>query len=154
MNEPNTYKLGEKFFHQEKLAWRQIRALLSQLEGLSFSSVDPVGLVSALGAKLGTVVAVVLIPGIESRQEHMDRLKNTEKFQAHIDEIEDLLELDTAAEVVRDFLSLNQISYVSEVVEEIKKKLGMEDEKADSATTLKEFAPLSQEAPRHTATVS
>lgn len=136
----HTYSIGAFTYYQDKLAWRQIRLVLTQVMGVAIDRQSPLSIVASLGAKLGAVLGVILIPEHSTRQEHMERLKTSEAFIDHVTYLEDWLELDTAAEVVRDFLSLNRISYVSEILEEVTKTL---DRDEASATTSNESAPSS-----------
>lgn len=150
MSEPNICTIGERTFHQEKLAWRQIKLVLAQVEGLSILNMTPLGIIAALGAKLSAVFGIVLIPDEENRQQHLERLKDPKKFLEHVNFIEDYLELDLAAEVLRDFLSLNQISYVSEVLTAVQAKLTP----APSTTPSNGSAPSSPAATPPLETVS
>jgi hypothetical protein len=141
-----SYQIGEKTFTQHKLAWRQIRLVLAQLSGRTIVTTDVMAIVSALGSRLTTVMGVILFPEQETREAHLQRIKDQEAFAAHVEFFDDHMELDTALEVMRDFFTLNRISYVSELCQEITAKF--QDTQPAAGTTSSASAPSSPGATR------
>ena len=146
------YTIGEKKFIQEKLAWRQIRMVLGQVAGVTFVGGSPLSIVQALGERLGNVLGIVLRPETESRESHMQRLKEPEAFGQHVDFLETHVDLALALEVVRDFLEVNRISYVLSLVQEIQDKISKAG--AEQGTELKNSVPPSAAATPPLETVS
>jgi hypothetical protein len=93
------YEIGGKTYIQKPLVLGQIAPLFNILKGVSFNSLHPASIVSAVGPKLTEVMAVILLPeGEDAAARDIGAISKTFAYE---------LSLETALEVAEDFLSFN-----------------------------------------------
>lgn len=102
------YEIGGKKFTQQKLVWGQVKQLNEIIKGIQIPSagLSPATLISVLGDKLPTVLAIIVREeGKSLKEKDLDALAVF---------MEDEAELDTIVQVVEDFFTINPITYIFE----------------------------------------
>jgi hypothetical protein len=100
-----TYTINEKKYTQQPLVIGQLSRLLTELKEVKLIDLSPMGLISAFGERLPRLLACVLVPdGAGPREVDVDSLEN-ELWS---------VDIDTAMEVIADFLSMASLASLSE----------------------------------------
>lgn len=127
-----TYTIGGKTYRQTPLVWGQIEQLLGVIDGVQFSSLDPLAIIAALGNRISQAVAVVLIPEGETAA------SKTRDIRRLADELAFDLDPATLMEIVADFFGCNPIASLSgklaETVTRIRESLPTSSPTASSSS--------------------
>ena len=105
MKSEKPYEINGKNYTQRPLVLGQIMPLIDLMQGIELRDFSATGLIQSLGPNLPEVMAIVLIPeGTRLSQKDIPTLA---------EEFEEYLSIETALEVVEDFLSFNPVSSIS-----------------------------------------
>ena len=110
MNE-NTYEINGIVYRQRPLVLGQLAALGELLEAVTIRELTVQGIIQAFGDRLADAMAVVLVPqGQKVRDRDLNALAR---------ELDEHMTIETALEVVADFLHFNPISSLFERIRAI-----------------------------------
>lgn len=132
--EKKKYEINGKTYTQGPLVLGQLMPLCELIEGVKIPEFTVQGIAKALGGDLPRALAIVLVPEDESPGERETDALAAEFFEH--------MGIDTALEVVADFLSFNPVSSILERVKLITasfsanlaglKAMGMDPETGES----------------------
>ena len=107
MPQTYTYNIDGKIYHQRPLVIGQVKQLMDILGEITLPAyIDMPGIISILGDKLPSALAVILTPeGVHPKDKDIEALS---------DELAYAVDLETSIQAVEDFVGLNPIVSVLE----------------------------------------
>lgn len=132
----STYQVGATTYTQRKLVLGQVEHLVRLVAGLTITG-SPADILRALGDRLSSVLACVLIP---EGQTAADVVRALDAGTATT-QIRESLEWDMAAQVIEDFFGVNQASLLPDLLRRVNERVRAAMTGISSPTT-----PISPEA--------
>jgi hypothetical protein len=122
------YEIGGKIFIQRPLLVGQLVPLVTRTDGVIINSLDAKSVVSTLGDKLNSVLAVIMIPeGVDVKSRDLDEIER------HLD---NYLEVSTATEIVGFFFDSTPPSLLLSLIKIMMGKMATAVETALDLTKL------------------
>ncbi|MCE5243398.1 MAG: hypothetical protein ABFD98_11715 [Syntrophobacteraceae bacterium] len=102
------YCIGGRAFVQRPIVLGQLRLLLAALDGMTFDSASPLGVLRSLGEKLPAVLSILLV------EEDLGVREAMERQEERAERIGWEASPEVCLEAVEDFFACNPVSSVSE----------------------------------------